>query len=270
VNLLGGRGPTRTGDPLGVSEVLWPAELRARGAGGLQASGPAKLSSVGRARRIALALVGLIVLALVLVQIFLPGIAASRISSRLRRYGSVQSVSVTAWPAVKLLWGDADTVKVRALRLTVTPAQTAKLLWEGRGLSRIDVTAARAQEGPLRLRDVTLRKRGSAVSAQALVTHADAIAALPPGISVALLASEGGSVKVRASGGLFGVEASVEAVAGPSEGRLIAHPLGPLLEGFHLTLFAEPHVYIEGVGASSIDTAGAQASYRLSVSARLR
>ena len=25
-----GRGPTRTGDPLGVSEVLWPTELRAR------------------------------------------------------------------------------------------------------------------------------------------------------------------------------------------------------------------------------------------------
>jgi hypothetical protein len=24
-----GRGPTRTGDPLGVNEVLWPTELRA-------------------------------------------------------------------------------------------------------------------------------------------------------------------------------------------------------------------------------------------------
>src|SRR5580658_1512223 len=39
--LRDGRGPTRTGDPLGVNEVLWPAELRAptlRGFGGLQAS----------------------------------------------------------------------------------------------------------------------------------------------------------------------------------------------------------------------------------------
>src|ERR1700676_4158699 len=26
-----GRGPTRTGDPLGVNEVLWPTELRAPG-----------------------------------------------------------------------------------------------------------------------------------------------------------------------------------------------------------------------------------------------
>jgi hypothetical protein len=29
--LPNGRGPTRTGDPLGVNEVLWPTELRAPG-----------------------------------------------------------------------------------------------------------------------------------------------------------------------------------------------------------------------------------------------
>jgi len=225
---------------------------------------------VGKAGRIARVLLGLIVLLLVLAQVFLPGIAASRISSRLKRYGSVQSVSVSAWPALKLLWGSADSVKVRALNLRVTPAQTAKLLWEGRGLGSIEMNATRAQEGPLRLRDVRLRKRGSALSAQALITQADASAALPPGMSVSLLGSEGGSVKVRASGGLFGVGASVDAVAGPSEGKLIAHPLEPLLEGFHLTLFAEPHVYIQGVGARSIDTPRAEASYRLSISARLR
>ena len=67
-------------------------------------------------------------LALALAQVFLPRIAASRISSRLRRYGTVQSVSVKAWPAVELLWGSADSVRVRARSLTVSPAQTAKLL----------------------------------------------------------------------------------------------------------------------------------------------
>ena len=44
-------------------------------------------------------------LVLVLAQLFLPRIAASRIASRVGRYGTVQSVSVKAWPAVKLLWG---------------------------------------------------------------------------------------------------------------------------------------------------------------------
>ena len=44
-------------------------------------------------------------LVLALAQVLLPRIAASRISSRVGRYGTVQSVSVKAWPAVELLWG---------------------------------------------------------------------------------------------------------------------------------------------------------------------
>ena len=60
------------------------------------------------------------VLALALAQLLLPGIAASRISSRVGRYGEVQSVSVSAWPAVKLLWGSADSVTVRARSLRVS------------------------------------------------------------------------------------------------------------------------------------------------------
>ena len=55
---------------------------------------------------------------------------------------------------------------------------------------------------------------------------------------------------MRASGGLFGVKASVDAVAGASEGKLVVHPLGLLLDGLQLTLFSDPHVYVEGVGAS--------------------
>ena len=39
------------------------------------------------------------VLVLALAQVLLPRIAASRISSRVGRYGSVESVSVRAWPA---------------------------------------------------------------------------------------------------------------------------------------------------------------------------
>ena len=53
-------------------------------------------------------------LLLVLAQLLLPRIAASRISSRVGRYGTVQSVSVSAWPAVELLWGHADSVRVKA------------------------------------------------------------------------------------------------------------------------------------------------------------
>ena len=43
--------------------------------------------------------------------------------------------------------------------------------------------------------------------------------------------SEEGTVEVRASGGLFGVSASVEAVAQAENGKLVARPTGLLLAG---------------------------------------
>lgn len=224
---------------------------------------------VGRAGRIAGGVVAAIVLALALTQLFLPRIAASSISSRVGRYGRVQSVSVSAWPAVKLLWGSADAVKVKALDLSLTPRQAAKLVWEGRGASSIDVTAANVRLGRLRVSGVRMRKRGDALSALALASAADVRAALPPGLSVALLRSEGGSVEVRASGALFGVTASVVALAGPQHGRLIARPLGLPLGGFELTVFSDPHVHVEGVGASAVGAPQAAPSYRLGISARL-
>ena len=197
-----------------------------------------------RAGRIAAGLAGAIALVAVLAQLFLPGIAASRISSRVGRYGTVESVSVSAWPAIKLLWGRADSVTVRAGRLTISPKQTAKLLWEARGAATMRVTAPLVQEGRLRLRDVSVRKRGSLLTAEAQMTQADVSAALPPGLSVRLLASSAGNVKVKATGGLFGLSASVEAVAGPNEGKLIARPLGFLLGGVRLVLFSDPHVQV--------------------------
>jgi hypothetical protein len=225
---------------------------------------------VGRAGRIAGGVIVAIVLALALAQVVLPRIAASTISSRVRRYGAVRSVSVTAWPAVKLLWGDADSVRVRALNLRLSAQQAAGLAWQGRGTSSIEMTAAHVQLGPLRLSGVSLRKRGDALSAQASASPADVSDALPPGISVALLRSEGGSVEVRASGGLFGVSASIVAVAGAQEGRLVARPLGLLLGGFQLTLFASAHVYVEGIGASAVNSPGEAPGYRLQMTARLR
>ena len=211
-----------------------------------------------------------IALALALAQVLLPGIAADRIGSRVRRYGSVQSVSVTAWPAVKLLWGDADSVKVRARNLSLSPRQAAGLLWEGRGAGSIDMTAAHVQLGSLRLSGASLRKRGSSLTARACASAADVSAALPAGVSVALLRSEARSVEVRASGGLFGLSASLVAVAGAQEGRLVARPLGLLLGGFQLTLFSDAHVYVEGIGASSLNFPGEAPGYRLQMSARLR
>lgn len=208
---------------------------------------------------------------LVLAQVFLPGIAASRVRSRVGKYGTVRSVTVKAWPAVELLWGKAESVDVKAGSLSMSPAQTVKLLGEARGVRSMSVTAESVKEGPLQLRDASFKKHGDALVGQASTTRADVGKALGEGIEVRLVSSHDGQVEVSASGGLFGVKASVEAVAEAEEGKLVVHPLGFLLEGLRLTLIDNPRVYVEGVGASAVaGPSGEGASYRLSFWASLR
>jgi hypothetical protein len=214
-------------------------------------------------------LVGALVLVLVLAQVFLPAIAASRVRSRVGKYGTVKSVSVKAWPAVELLWGKAESVSVTAGSLDMSPAQTAKLLVQARGVKSMNLTAARVKEGSLQLQDASFQKHGNTLAGAAWVSRADARAALGEGVEVELLKSGGGQVEVSASGGLFGVKTSVQAVALAQEGKLVVHPLGFLLEGLKLTLFADPHVYVEGVGASAVRGPGGVAGYRLTMRASL-
>jgi len=220
-----------------------------------------------RAIRLAAAAAAVPLGLLVLAQLLLPRIAASRISSRVGRYGHVDHVDVSAWPAVKLLWSDADSVTVRAGRLALSPSQASGLLREGRGVSKLDVSAEGVRVGPLALTDATLQKRGAQLSAQGDTTQAAAQAALGTGVTVQLLGSEAGRVRVEVGGSLFGVGASVPAVAEAQDGELIAHPEGFLLEGFRLTLFSNPQVHVEGVAASVLSSD--PLTYRLSMSALL-
>ena len=221
-----------------------------------------------RLLRLGLWLAAGLVLLLVLAQVLLPRLAVSRISSRVGRYGKVLSVSVSAWPAVELLWGHVGSVKVRAKSLAMSPAQAASLLSEAKATASMDVSAETVRMGKLTVTDASLRKRGSELSAQALVSEAAVKAALPAGFAVRLLRSGGGEVEVQATGALFGVGIPVNAVAMASNGKLVAHPLGFLIEGLQLTLFSSPHVYVEGVGAS-VQSSDPQ-SYRLTMSASVR
>ena len=230
---------------------------------------------MGRGGRIVAGLAGALVLVLVLAQVFLPSIAASRISSRVGRYGDVHSVSVSAFPALKLLWGKADTVTVRAGRLSISPSQTAKLLWEARGVNKLVLSSPRVREGPLVLSNVILRKGGGQLTAQGIASQAAVAGALPEGLRVRLLSSEAGEVKARVSGhaslaGLVGAGASLDVLAGADSGRLTVRALDTGLSGVHLTLFASPYVEVQGVAARALTVPAGMASYLLWLRARLR
>ena len=122
--------------------------------------------------------------------------------------------------------------------------------------------------GSLRLSDVSLRKRGSALAAQALTSGADVQGRAAGGFRRQLLRSEGGEVEVRATGGLFGWARRWTRWRARAKGSWSSVPLGSRWKALQLTLFSDPHVYVVGVGASVQQQQ--PLSYRLTMSASLR
>jgi hypothetical protein len=204
---------------------------------------------------VAATLIALLVVLVLLAQLLLPGVAATRVHTRVERYGPVHSTHVSAFPAVKLLWGDADSVSVGAGTLTVTPAQIVTLLWEARTAGTLTVLAQGAVlrvsqlPGGLELSDVRMQKRGSSVLASATMTQAQLQRAMPSGFSVQPTAGGEGQIEARASGGLFGLQASIDVLVRASEGNLIAEPRGLPFGGIAtVTLFSDAHLKVQSVG----------------------
>lgn len=201
-----------------------------------------------------------------------PVIAARVVRGKVARYGTVRSVTVKAWPAVKLLWRHADEVRVRAGALKLSPEEAVGLLGEAKGTETVLASAQSVEVGGLRLMSARLEKHGGTLRAEGVVSEADIRRALPPGVTIGLVRSEGGTVTVRASGGLFGVGASVEAVAAAEGGELVVRPTAPLLSGLKLRVFASGGVYVEGVHARALgeESGAGGRRYELSMWASLR
>jgi hypothetical protein len=243
--------------------------MRLKSGGG---AGPRR-ATIGGGYRYVLLGAGVVVLVLALAQLVLPKIAVQRVRDRVERYGHVSSVSVSAFPALKLLWGDMDRLDVRASSMRVGVTQIGGLVSSANASEDLNFSAAKTRllasglvGGGLQLTDVTLRKRGKTLSSQATIGEADLRAALPAGFEVQPLASGAGSVEVRASGSLFGVQASVDGVITATEGKLVVQPVGIPLGGLlKLTLFADPRIFIQGIGASS-----QRNGYRFTINARLQ
>jgi hypothetical protein len=227
-----------------------------------------------RAARIALGVAGGVVVVLGLAQLLLPGLAAQRVRSQIGRYGVVHSASVSAFPAIELLWGHAQSVSVSAGQLNMTPAAANELLWRSRGVGRVDMHAASMHVGSFLLRDMVWRKRGDRLFMGGRLTEADLRAFLPGATGFALLDSNSDGVLMRVSGSLFGLTASVDVQLSAVDGKLVAQPLGVPFAGFvKVTLLSAPHMYVQSFGLAASPPAGAGAgadpSYQVSIGARL-
>ena len=215
-------------------------------------------------RIIAIATAGVVILVLVVAQLVLPGIAADRLRDRLSKSGTVISVEVHAFPAIKLLWKHADRVVVRMGSYRSSTGSLASLLRETSTVDSLDASAGELQSGLLAVRNAALRKRGNQLVSTALVTEADLRRSIPILQSVVPVASADGQLTLRGTASLFGVTATVGATVSASDGKLVVAPDVPFGGFATVTVFSNPHVQVESVGATA-----APGGFRVTATGRL-
>lgn len=201
-----------------------------------------------RGRAIALAVGALAGVAVVL-QLALPALAERRLRQRLERVGSVERVHVRAFPALKLAWNRADRVELRMGRSDAGPQRFADLLAGTARTDELDAAVGAFSLGPLVLRDARVRKVGDSLVGEASITEADLRAALPDGFDLRPVAAGAGSLVLRGVGSVLGRSVSLEVVALAREGRLVLAPGAPFGALLTLTVFDDPRVLVEDVGA---------------------
>lgn len=202
-------------------------------------------------RRLAAMGLVLVVLVLLLVaQLVLPGIAAQSIRDRLQRSGRVLEVQVHAFPAIELLWHQADSVVVRMASYRSTSSGIGSTLDQSTAVGSLDASVGRLNTGLLTLRNATLRKRDNVLTGSADVTEADLRAALPILQSVRPVASGNGQLTLQGTATLFGVSATVDANVRVQNGAIVVAPNVPLGALATIKVFSNPHLAVESVGAS--------------------
>ena len=204
-------------------------------------------------RRIAvLATAGVVLLVLVLAQLFLPGIAAQRLRDDLEKSGTVLEVKVSAFPAIQLLWHQADSVVVRMGRYRSGSSHLGSTLAGAVDAGTIDASAQQLEVGPLTLLGGTLRKRGSELTGAATVTEADLRSAVFFLDNVEPIASENGRLTLRGTASFLGLTATVDATVAAQNGALVVAPDVPFGGIATLTLFSNPHVDVQSVSATTV------------------
>lgn len=207
----------------------------------------------------------IVLVVLVIPQLVLPGIAASRLRDRLRRSGSVLQVKVEAFPAIELLWHQADRVVVRMGSYTSTASKLSSTLNQVRDTGTLDASANRLVAGLLTLRDASLHKRGNQLTGSATVTESDLKASFPVLDDVQPVDSSGGQLTLQGTATVLGVTATVDATVRPRNGALVISPDVPFGGLATITLFSDPGISVDAVSARP-----APAGFALTARGRLR
>lgn len=169
---------------------------------------------------------------------------------RLSKSGTVEQVQIDAFPAIELLWNSADRVVVRMRNYHSGTGHLASLLSDARDVGSLDASAGVLTAGLLTVHNAVLKKRGDQLSGTANVTESDLRGSIPVLQSVVPVASGGGQLTLRGTATLFGVSATVDAIARAQNGQIVVTPNVPFGSLATVTVFSDPAVEVQGIGAS--------------------
>ncbi len=181
--------------------------------------------------------------ALALTQLLLPRYVERRTAERLTEGGGAAEVSVSSFPALRLLRADGDRIQVRSERLTIELGDRVPVLERLDGFDEVDVEVRDLRAGPFTGDTLSLtRAEGSetyalrlsaTVTARGLSDYAAAtlgggLGALLMGLSGQLLAPGGAPIPIRLDAELASRGGRAELVSGG--GTVAGVPAGPLAE----------------------------------------
>ena len=193
-------------------------------------------------RRILILAAVAIVALLVLSQLLLLPIVEHRIEQRLEKQGGTAHVSLSAFPAVRLLFGEGGTVRVRARGIATPLTSSAGSVFGGLdGFNHVDIEVTDLTTGPLLIHSFTLDRNGgepyhAAVTATVTASDLSAFAGstLAGGIGALFGGLAGGSLPFGNTPVPIDVNATVASDNGQVraesvDGSIAGLPAGPLV-----------------------------------------
>jgi hypothetical protein len=196
-------------------------------------------------------------------QLVLPPLAEHIERNRLDKHGKVISLSISAFPAVELLFGHADTVTAHLASLDGSQADLASNISRSAGVSKINVTIGQLTSGPITVHSVTILKRGKRYRGTGLITEASLRRAVPLLESVTPIASRDGTLTLQGTANVVLGTVTADANVAAQGGKVVVSGTGLISSFLHLTVWSNPKVYVESLS-------GRRASQGISLAAAWR
>lgn len=193
----------------------------------------------------------LVLLTLAILQLALPPIATLIMRGRLGD-AQIEQASLSAFPAIKLLWGDADNVTLRLKSDDIKSPKVGGMLGEAAGVNTIDARIGTLRVGPLTMHDVSFQKHGRAARVTLQIKERDLQAALPVIKSVTPIGSSNGELTLRGTADILGLQPSVDMVVAARGGRVVVAPSGVIGALASITVFSDPHMYVKSVSGHAV------------------